>query len=224
MGSFRLSIAHRRWDESPMTVQRMGVELDEILEKDTIFLIESVSGSDMENLMSFGGADKQYIANIGGVLGYSVPAAFGVKLAQPNRPVVVAVGDGAFQFGGPQPLWSFARYRAPVTVIVMNNRGYNSQRSGALSIGGKQFQMGLDMAYYLGDPDMDFAKMALSYGVEGETVAEPSSFRPAMERAKRATAEGRPYLLDVHTERSGLGAGSTWHPSYSIAGLRQRKV
>ena len=41
---------------------------------------------------------------------------------------------------------------------------------------------------------------------------------------KRATAEGRPYLLDVHTERSGLGAASTWHPSYSIAALRKRNV
>jgi hypothetical protein len=60
--------------------------------------------------------------------------------------------------------------------------------------------------------------------VEGEIVAEPAQLKPALERAKRATADGRPYLLDVHIERNGIGATSTWHPEYSVAGLRQRKV
>ena len=46
----------------------------------------------------------------------------------------------------------------------------------------------------------------------------------ALDRAKRATVEGRPYLLDIHTRRDGIGAASTWHPSYSIADLRTRKV
>jgi len=40
--------------------------------------------------------------------------------------------------------------------------------------------------------------------------------------AKRAVADGRPYLLDIHTYRDGLGAASTWHPPYSIADLRAR--
>jgi thiamine pyrophosphate-dependent acetolactate synthase large subunit-like protein len=77
---------------------------------------------------------------------------------------------------------------------------------------------------YIGDPDVDFAKVASGFGVEAETVTEPSAFRPALERAKRATVDGRPYLLDVQVQRDGFGAASTWHPSYSIAALRQRKV
>ena len=72
--------------------------------------------------------------------------------------------------------------------------------------------------------DIDFAKMATTVGVEGEVVQEPSSFQEALERAKRATAEGRPYLLDVHVGRFGIGDTSSWHPPYSIAALRQRKV
>ena len=153
-----------------------------------------------------------------------MPASFGVKLAQPDKPVVAVVGDGAFLFSGPQPLWSFARYRAPVTICVVNNRSYNAIRTYAWLTGGRQFQTGQDMTAYIGDPDMDFVKMASSFGVEGETVAEPSSFRAALERGKRANVEGRPYLLDVHVGRDGLGAASTWHPTYSIAALRRRKV
>ena len=55
-------------------------------------------------------------------------------------------------------------------------------------------------------------------------VKEPGALKDALARAKRAIADGRPYLLDIHTYRDGLGAVSTWHPPYSIADLRTRKV
>ena len=43
-------------------------------------------------------------------------------------------------------------------------------------------------------------------------------------RAKTATVEGRPYLLDIHIKREGIGAVSEWHPAYSLADQRTRKV
>ena len=48
--------------------------------------------------------------------------------------------------------------------------------------------------------------------------------RPALDRAKKATIAGRPYLLDVHVERDGIGAVSDWHPEFTVEALRQRKV
>ena len=62
------------------------------------------------------------------------------------------------------------------------------------------------------------------FGVEGETVKEPGGLKDAVARGRRAVAEGRPYLLDIHTYRDGIGAVSTWHPSYSVADKRTRKV
>ena len=67
-------------------------------------------------------------------------------------------------------------------------------------------------------------KAAAAYGVEGEVVTKPAQARAALERAVRANVEGRPYLLDIHVERRGLGAVSTWHPNYAIADLRRRKI
>ncbi len=224
MREYRQTISRGIWDQSPISLARMGMELEQFLDKDTCVVAELDSGRKMENLMSFGGADKQYFGTTGAALGWGVPASFGVKLAQPDKPVVAVVGDGAFLFSGPQPLWSFARYRAPVTIIVSNNRSYNNERNRIWVNGGKQFQTGKDMTCYLGDPDVDFAKAASAFGVEGEIVASPSALRPALERAKRANIEGRPYLLDVHVERAGIGAASTWHPPYSIEALRKRKV
>jgi len=73
-------------------------------------------------------------------------------------------------------------------------------------------------------PDIDYAKAAEAFGVEAEGVKEPDKLKGALDRAQRAVADGRPYLLDVNTYRDGMGAVSTWYPAYSIADLRKRRV
>jgi thiamine pyrophosphate-dependent acetolactate synthase large subunit-like protein len=205
--------------------ERLALELEAGLEKDTIYVSDCDSGKAMDPLMSFGGADKTYVTTGPNILGWAVAAGFGAKLAQPNRPVVSILGDGAMMFGGPQPLWSLARYKAPVTTIVYNNRSYNNERNRIWSYsGGAQFKQGRDMTCYNGDPDVDFAKASQAFGVEAETVKEASKIKDALSRAKRANVDGRPYLLDIHVERDGVGAASEWHPGYSIADKRTRKV
>jgi thiamine pyrophosphate-dependent acetolactate synthase large subunit-like protein len=218
------AIAKDLWDHSPMNCVRLGVELENFLEKDACFVADLDSAKTMEVVMSFGGSDKQFFNTTGAALGWGLPAAFGVKLAHPDLQVVSVIGDGSFLFSGPQPLWSFARYKAPILTIVCNNHSYNNERNRIWNTGGKQFQTGRDLTCYLGDPDVDYAKASMAFGVEAEVVVNPDTLRPALDRAKRAMADGRPYLLDVHVEREGIGAASDWHPDYSVAALRQRKV
>ena len=174
--------------------------------------------------MAFGGDEKHYFGTGPNVLGWGMAAAFGVKLARPDRPVVSVVGDGSFCFSGPQPLWTQARYKAPIVNIVLNNHSYNNERNRIWNGAGRQFDTGRDMTCYLGSPDVDYSKAAAAFGVDGEVVKEAASIKPALDRAKQATVEGRPYLLDIHIQREGLGAVSAWHPPYSIADLRSRKV
>jgi benzoylformate decarboxylase len=179
----------------------------------------------MDTFMSFGGSDKTMVSTTPNILGWAQAAAFGVKLAQPDRPVVSTMGDGSALFGGPQPLWSQARYNAPITNIVVNNRCYNNERNRILSlVAGQQFRLGKDMTSYNGSPDVDFARAAGAYGVEGETVTDPAKIQEALSRGKRANIEGRPYLLDIHVDREGVAAASEWYPAYSIAAQRTRKV
>lgn len=205
--------------------ERLAVELENGLEKDTIYVTDCDSGRAMDPLMSFGGADKTYISTGPNILGWAVAASFGAKLARPNHPVVAILGDGSMMFGGPQPLWSHARYKAPITSIVYNNHSYNNERNRIWSFsGGAQFKEGRDMTCYNGSPDVDFVKAAAGFGVEGEVVKESGQIKDALARAKRANVEGRPYLLDIHVERDGVGAASAWYPTYSIADKRTRKV
>jgi thiamine pyrophosphate-dependent acetolactate synthase large subunit-like protein len=212
-------------DGGPVTLERLAVELESSLDRDTIYVNDIDSGKKMDPFMAFGGKDKTYVANGPNILGWGMSAGAGAKLAQPDRPVVAILGDGAFLFGGPQPLWSHARYNVPVTNIVLNNFSYNNERNRIWTYdGGQQFKSGLDMTCYNGSPDVDFAKVSQGFGVDAETVREPAQLKAALARAKRANVSGTPYLLDIHIQRDGVGAASTWYPPYSVAALRTRKV
>src|SRR5205085_5050850 len=120
-------------------------------------------------------------------LGWGVPAAIGVKIAQPDRQVICMQGDGGFLFGGqPMALWTMSRYEIPVITVIYNNRSYNETRERAFAEGGRQAQTERDMLSYLGDPDVDFVKLAAGFGVAGEQVVTPAQIKPAMQRAARA--------------------------------------
>jgi len=210
-------IARKRWDNDPISPERMIGELESVLEKDTVIVSDNDSYMwAIDNYLSYGPEDKDYFFNTGFTLGWGLPAAFGVKLALPDRPVVCLVSDGSFLFSGPQPLWSYSRYKAPILVIVMNNRSYNNERNRIMMGRGRCYETGRDMVCYLGDPDVDYVKLAAGFGVEGEIVDRPGDIRSAVQRGMKATAEGRAYLLDVHVERTGSLANSTWYPEYSI--------
>jgi thiamine pyrophosphate-dependent acetolactate synthase large subunit-like protein len=212
-------------ENGPIRLERLAVELEAGLDKDTIYVNDTDSGKKMDPFMSFGAKAKTYVANGPSILGWGMSAAAGAKLARPDSPVVAILGDGAFLFGGPQPLWSQARYNIPVTNIVLNNLSYNNERNRIWTfVSGQQFKSGLDMTCYNGSPDVDFAKASEAFGVEAETVSKPSQIKAALARSKRANAEGRPYLLNMIIQRDGVGAGSTWYPPFSVAAQRTRNV
>jgi thiamine pyrophosphate-dependent acetolactate synthase large subunit-like protein len=209
----------------PIKMERLGVELEASLDKDTIYVNDIDSGKKMDPFMSFGGGNKTYVANGPNILGWGMSAAFGAKLAQPNKQVVAVLGDGAFNFGGPQPLWSQARYKTPITNVVLNNHSYNNERNRIWTfIGGSQAKSGRDMTCYNGDPDVDCAKAAQAFGVEAEKIKSADGVKAALQRAKRANIEGRPYLLDIEVQRDGVGAASEYHPPFSVAELRTKRV
>jgi thiamine pyrophosphate-dependent acetolactate synthase large subunit-like protein len=115
------------------------------------------------------------------------------------------------------------RYEVPVLIVIYNNRSYNGPRDAIFRKQGRQAQAGKDMTCYLGDPNVDFAKVAAGFGVKGEVVETPDQLKAALQRAMQTTRDGMPYLIDAVIERTGLGAESTWYPKYSVAAARRQK-
>ena len=124
----------------------------------------------------------------------------------------------------PMALWTMSRYQIPVTTVIFNNRCYNETRERTFSEGGRQAQTGTDMLSYLGDPDIDFVKIASAFGVPGEQVTTADQIKPAIKRAARAAADGKPYLIDALVSPTSTESVTKLYPKLSIAAMRTRKV
>jgi benzoylformate decarboxylase len=121
-----------------------------------------------------------------GALGFSVPAAVGVSLAQPKRPVLALVGDGSSMYAF-QGLWTAVREQTPVTFVVLDNAQYAALSSLADAVGADKVP-GLDLG------GIDFVGLARSLGCAAEKVSSPEDLAPAVRRAMSA---GEPMLLHV---------------------------
>jgi benzoylformate decarboxylase len=127
-----------------------------------------------------------FFATASGGLGFAMPAAVGIKLAQPERPVICLVGDGSALFA-PQALWSAVQLGAPVTFIVVNNARYAILESVAA------FE-NLEGLPSLELPGVDLLAMAQTYGCPAARVTDPRELPDAIRHAVRGDTS---MLLDV---------------------------
>jgi benzoylformate decarboxylase len=134
-------------------------------------------------------------------LGWGLPASLGVGLANSGKPVVALVGDGSALFGI-QALWSAAKYKIPVIVVVLNNRGYAAVKWGLASYPDRKSTEGADLGYELGN--VDFPKLAQSFGVNGQRIEKPGEIGPALRKAIRAR---KPTLIDLIVDPGDVGYG-----------------
>lgn len=228
----RREAAKEYWDASPMSWERLSTELDQGLEDDAIVVPELNYRTPYFWLDLDRGKKRLIGQTTGFALGWGIGAALGVKIAKPDQQVVCIVGDGALLFGQIEALWTAARYDIPIIIVVMNNRSYDNERNriqdlSPLMSNRDTRDQWRDITCYLGNPAVDFAGLARSFDIKGETVSKPANFRAALKRAKAVTREGRPYVIDaliMQLDRRGVRTEQTWHPEINIAAQRQRRV
>jgi thiamine pyrophosphate-dependent acetolactate synthase large subunit-like protein len=209
-----------------MPWERVVFELDKAMDKDAVVVQEIADNKRTERWIGYGDEGGRTLMGrtTGQCLGWGVGAALGVKLAWPNRQVVSLQGDGGIMFGQTEAFWTYARTSTPVITVVMNNRSYDGVRRRQFSKQGKQAKFNKDMSAYMGNPDIDFAKIGEAYGIKGSFARDAGELQTALKRAIQATRDGKPYIIDALIERSGPGADLTWHPQFTIAGIRSKNV
>jgi acetolactate synthase I/II/III large subunit len=218
--------AKSTFGRSPMHPHELAVLIERNIDKDAITVNESLSHdfSMRHNaIQRFGGNEKRRITSGGGSLGWGIGAAIGAKIGEPDRQVVLNIGDGSVMYSA-SGFWTMARYSIPVLTIVWNNRNYQTVRHGFSRFDGKMEKSGHYAGMYLGDPNIDFVGLANSQGVEGAKATTASEFKAAIKRGIEATRSGNPFIIDVDISRIGGGADSTWYQAFSLAEKRSRKV
>ncbi len=222
----REAAARRNWNAQPIEWERLAREIEAAADKDAIIVEEfgTQRGKCLDYLSLGYGAKSQLGRTTGMCLGWGLPAAIGVKLAKPNQQVWALQGDGGLLFGQTEAFWPMRRHEAPIITVIFNNRSYNETRTRMWSRAPLQREQKKDMLSHLGDPDVNFAKIAEAYDIKGEFIANPDAIAPALKRAIQATRDGHAYVLDVLVAQAGQGANLNWYPRLSIAEMRTRKV
>ena len=122
-------------------------------------------------------------------LGYSMGLIMGAKLAAPEKLAINVLGDGAFGMCG-MDFETAVREKIPILTILLNNGelgGYEKYLPIAIERYGLKYLSG------------DYAKVAEGLGGYCEKVKQPQEIIPALERAKKIVAAGRPALLEFFT-------------------------
>ena len=93
-----------------------------------------------------------------GSMGYGLGAAIGVAFARPNEPVLVVIGDGAFQMNS-QDLMTIRKYRLPIIMCMINNDASRIVKQWQVLNYGEAYETDLDF-------NPNFEKLVKSYNID----------------------------------------------------------
>jgi len=153
-------------------------------------------------LRTQGAPAHDWLAITGGSIGQGLPVSFGASIACPSRKVVAFQADGSAMYTV-QSLWSMARERSDVTVVLLNNSSYailnvELARLKAGEPNAKTLSM-LDLA----NPVIDWVSIARGMQVDACQVNTVAEFEAAF---ANAMATPGPHLIEVMVVQN-LGAG-----------------
>jgi acetolactate synthase-1/2/3 large subunit len=127
---------------------------------------------------------------ISGAMGYGVPGAIGARLALPNSPAIVFVGDGGFMMTG-QELVTAVEQNIDLVVVVCDNGVHGS------ILQGQRQRFGAEHVYGTRLISPDFADLARAYGCAAWTVERSEDFAAAL---GGAMAHAGPALIHLITD------------------------
>lgn len=135
-----------------------------------------------------------------GGLGWGMSAALGFQLAERERLVVAAVGDGSYMFANPVACHQIAEaYDLPLLTLVLNNSGWNAVRRATTDLypDGAAAKANV-MPLTTFSPSPDFVKVAEASRAYAERVERGADLPAALERARHAIQnDRRQALLDI---------------------------
>jgi acetolactate synthase I/II/III large subunit len=146
---------------------------------------------------TWGSAPHDWLQITGGAIGLGLPLALGAAIACPNRKVIDLQADGSGMYTL-QALWTMARERCDVLVLLYSNRRYNILLGElkAVGAGGVDGKPGYNASRMLDliDPSLDWVHLAKGMGVDGAKVETPKQLADLM---KSALTKRGPFLIEM---------------------------
>jgi benzoylformate decarboxylase len=172
--------------------------IGEMLPKDAVVVEEALSSARGIRQLMRSDDPQSYFGLRGGGIGWGLPAAIGVKLALPDRPVIGLIGDGSAMYTF-QALWTAARYRVGALFVILNNTSYRILKRRLHAMRGLAEQTDSYVGMELIDPSIDFVGLARSLGVAAERA---KTVQEATDLLAQGLNGSGAMLIDVELDRA----------------------
>lgn len=133
------------------------------------------------------------LVTTGGAIGQGLPVATGAAVACPDRRVIALSGDGSAMYTL-QSLWTMARERLNVTVLIFANRGYQILRGELANLGVTEVGRNAHAMFDVEDPLLDWVALARGHGVPGQRAETADDLVAAL---RQALATPGPQLIEI---------------------------
>jgi acetolactate synthase I/II/III large subunit len=200
-----LADAQAKGSQKEISTAWLAHELGETIKKEDWVLVNGTSNGWARRLWDFT-KPNQYLGASGGAgVGYGSGAAIGAALAlkDTGKLAVNIQSDGDLLMTS-SSLWTAAKHRIPLLIVMHNNQSYYNSEEHGIEVAKFRNRPveNAGIGTHVDDPAVDFAKLAQSFGVNGEgAIQRPADLRPALERGLKFVKEKKlPYLVDVVAE------------------------
>jgi acetolactate synthase-1/2/3 large subunit len=163
-----------------------------LLPEGAVIIDEAVSFGRGFFPLTYAAAPHDWLAGTGGAIGSGPPLATGAAVGAPGRRVIGLQADGSAMYTL-QALWTQARERLDVTTVLLSNRKYQILLGELANVGANPGRTALDMLD-LGNPDLDWTKLAEGMGVEAARADNCERFADLF---AQANARKGPFLIEL---------------------------
>lgn len=139
-------------------------------------------------------------------MGYEIAAGVGVKLAEPEREVVVMVGDGSYLMMN-SDIATAVSLGLKITIVVLDNRGFSCINRLQMATGGANFNNLLRDTHNEGLAEIDFAAHARSMGAKSEQVANIGELKAAVSASSKHAGVS---VVVIDTDPMHASPGGCW--------------
>jgi 3D-(3,5/4)-trihydroxycyclohexane-1,2-dione acylhydrolase (decyclizing) len=140
-------------------------------------------------------------------MGYEIAGGLGVKMARPDREVIVMVGDGSYLMMNSEIATS-VMLGLKLVIVVLDNRGFGCINRLQRATGGESFNNLFEHSRQVTPPHIDFRAHAESLGAAAEKATSLADLEDALRRARRAE---RTSVIVIDTDPlAATEAGGHW--------------
>ncbi len=176
-----------------VTLEKLGEAVAALLPAHAVVVEEAITSARPLIDATRHARPHDWLCLMGGAIGDGLPVAVGAAVGAPDRKVVLLQADGSAMYTL-QSLWTMARERLDVVVIVLDNGGYRTLHREMANVGVAQAGRNALRMFDVADPALDWVALARGHGVAGVAVQDLDQFNTAF---AAALATPGPHLIAV---------------------------